>query len=78
MQNKSRSFKIIRIGKSYPKYSLATRVFKGTSPVKAARKIGDYLCKRYEFTSIPIIIRETTRGSKKMTFGPYITQQQQS
>jgi hypothetical protein len=42
------------------------------SPSDAARKAFSALCKKFEKASLTFSIRETTRGSKKKVYGPYI------
>jgi hypothetical protein len=42
------------------------------SPSDAARKAFSALCHKFNKTSLKFSIRETTRGSKKKVYGPYI------
>ena len=42
------------------------------SPSDAARKAFSALCKKFKKASLTFSIRETTRGSKKKVYGPYI------
>lgn len=67
----TRAYKILTVnGRKYPYY----RRYHGAEPKDAAKKAFHFICKKLNMNKtcdIKFVLQETTRGSKKRTYGPY-------
>lgn len=67
----TRAYKIVSVnGKKYPHY----RRYHGAEPKDAAKKAFHFICKKLGMNKscdIKFVLQETTRNSKKRTYGPY-------
>ena len=69
-----RNFKIISVNDKPYKYP---NNYKGAEPKNAAKKVGRFVCEKIGFAKknksckFSFMLKETTRGSNKRTYGPY-------
>ena len=69
----TRHYKVLSVnGRPYPFY----RRYKGAEPKDAAKKAGKFICKKLNMSNknckLKFQLKETTRGSDKRVYGPYV------